>query len=185
MLLGSKVARLPILIVLTAPLARTGVARAQQQSRHRTGALRSCRVAERRGQAPGEIAARPERPLPRPPRPAEPPPRAPPRARRPSAECKHDVSLQGNQRPPGDADGEFAAQPSDVYSEDWWGHTRPILELHGYFRMRGELFHNFSLGRHDVPSDPTNPQYLWPQPLDNSYTSYNGTTGQTWPSAAT
>ena len=31
------------------------------------------------------------------------------------------VSLQGDQRPPGDVNGEFGAKPSDVYSEDWWG----------------------------------------------------------------
>ena len=84
------------------------------------------------------------------------------------------ISLQGNQRPPGDVNGEIGAKPSDVYSDDWWGHTRPILELHGYFRTRGELFHNFTLGRHDNPTSPTDPG-LWPQPLDSSYTQYSGT----------
>jgi uncharacterized protein (TIGR04551 family) len=77
---------------------------------------------------------------------------------------------QGDQRPPGESSGDIGAKPSDVYSEDWWGHTRPILELHGYFRTRGELFHNFSLGRHDSATSPNNPN-LWPQPIDNSYTS--------------
>src|SRR5688572_21042441 len=44
---------------------------------------------------------------------------------------------QGRERPT--ADGSIGARPSEVYSEDWWAHTRPILELHGYFRTRGEL----------------------------------------------
>ncbi len=65
-------------------------------------------------------------------------------------------------------DSGIGAQPSDVFSEDWWGAARPILELHGYFRTRAEFMHNFSLGRKDVPGGPP---YLWPQPLDNSYTS--------------
>lgn len=72
---------------------------------------------------------------------------------------------QGRERPT--ADGTVGARPSEVYSEDWWSHTRPILELHGYFRTRGELFHNFSLGRPaTLGGDAGN---LWPQPLDNSY----------------
>ena len=70
---------------------------------------------------------------------------------------------QGRERPT--ADGTIGARPSEVYSEDWWGHTRPILELHGYFRTRGELFHNFALGRGDLAASPA----LWPQPRDNSY----------------
>jgi uncharacterized protein (TIGR04551 family) len=71
---------------------------------------------------------------------------------------------QGAERPTGD--GTVGARPSEVYSEDWWAHTRPIIELHGYFRTRGELYHNFSLGR---PGDVSGPQNLWAQPLDNSY----------------
>ena len=76
---------------------------------------------------------------------------------------------QGRERPT--ADGTIGARPSDVYSEDWWSHTRPIVELHGYFRTRGELFHNFALGRHDVLT-AANP--LWRQPLDNTYTDSSG-----------
>jgi uncharacterized protein (TIGR04551 family) len=71
---------------------------------------------------------------------------------------------QGSERPTND--GTIGARPSEVYSEDWWGHTRPILEMHGYFRTRAELFHNFSLGR---PASMQDGQNLWPQPLDNSY----------------
>jgi uncharacterized protein (TIGR04551 family) len=63
--------------------------------------------------------------------------------------------------------------PGQVFSEDWWSHTRPVLELHGYFRTRGELFHNFALGRHNSPTDAQN---LWPQPLDHSYVDEKGVT---------
>ena len=80
---------------------------------------------------------------------------------------------QGSERPTND--GTIGARPSEVYSEDWWAHTRPIIELHGYFRTRGELFHNFALGR---PAISTDGQNLWPQPLDNSYTLPNGTPRQ-------
>lgn len=80
---------------------------------------------------------------------------------------------QGSERPTNDS--TVGARPSEVYSEDWWAHTRPIVELHGYFRTRGEMYHNFSLGRPAVPGDNQN---LWPQPLDNSYTLPNGTPRQ-------
>ncbi len=69
------------------------------------------------------------------------------------------------------ADGSIGTKPSDVYGDEWWGRTRPALEIHGYFRTRAELFHNFTLGRVDGPGSE---QYLWPQPLDNSYTDANG-----------
>lgn len=65
---------------------------------------------------------------------------------------------------------DVPANPNEVFSEDWWGRTRPVLELHGYFRTRAELLHNFTLGRHD------NFGKLFPQPLDNSYTDSTGTT---------
>ncbi len=81
------------------------------------------------------------------------------------------LAAQGAQRPSVGGRGEIGANPSDVYSEDWWGHTRPILELHGYFRTRAELFHNFTLGRHNTPGDEQN---LWPQPIDHSYVDQSG-----------
>ncbi len=82
------------------------------------------------------------------------------------------LATQGTERPAASStDGSIGTRPSDVFSEDWWGHTRPILELHGYFRTRAELFHNFSLGRHNAPGDDQN---LWPQPLDHSYTDQSG-----------
>jgi len=68
---------------------------------------------------------------------------------------------------PSNTEGTIGASPQDVYSEDWWGRAKPVFEIHGYFRTRGELFHNFSLGRHNSPTDTQN---LWAQPLDNSYT---------------
>ncbi len=76
---------------------------------------------------------------------------------------------QGSERPTND--GTSGGRPSEIYSEDWWAHTRPIIELHGYFRTRGELYHNFALGRPATASDNQN---LWPQPLDNTYTLPNG-----------
>lgn len=57
-----------------------------------------------------------------------------------------------------------------VLAEDWWSHARPVFEIHGYFRTRAELFHNFSLGRVDDPSFA-----VWPQPADNYYTTTSGT----------
>lgn len=63
---------------------------------------------------------------------------------------------------------------SEVFSDDWWTRSRPLLELHGYFRTRSEILQNFSLGRfHGAAGDDS--QYLWPQPLDNSYTPLGGT----------
>jgi uncharacterized protein (TIGR04551 family) len=70
----------------------------------------------------------------------------------------------------GDEDSSLGASPSQVYSEDWWSHTKPVLELHGYLRTRGELFHQFALGQ---PNDP-NTNNLWPQPFDNSYATTSG-----------
>ncbi len=57
-----------------------------------------------------------------------------------------------------------------VFAEDWWSHARPILELHGYFRTRAEMFHNFSLRRLSSPDEA-----LWAMPADNRYST--GTSG--------
>ena len=80
---------------------------------------------------------------------------------------QRELAEQGKQRPA--QDGLVGARPQEVYSEDWWGRIRPVLELHGYFRTRGELFHNFALGRHDEAGSA-----LWAQPIDNSYTAAGG-----------
>jgi len=84
------------------------------------------------------------------------------------------LAAQGTQRP--DA-GEIAANPQEVFSEDWWGHARPIIEMHGFFRTRAELFNNFFLNRHNSSLQGNDPQYLWPIPLDQSYTQLGGGTG--------
>jgi uncharacterized protein (TIGR04551 family) len=64
--------------------------------------------------------------------------------------------------------GEIGAKPSDVYAEDWWNFGRPVLELHGYFRTRAELFHNFYLGRNDSDAEA-----LWVRPADTSYSEWS------------
>jgi uncharacterized protein (TIGR04551 family) len=93
------------------------------------------------------------------------------------------LAQQGHDRP---TDGTIGADPRDVYSEDWWGRARPIFEIHGYFRTRGYLFHNFNLGRHDVAGTYTpntgslrntgSQDQLWAPPIDTSLTSAIGGT---------
>jgi uncharacterized protein (TIGR04551 family) len=55
-------------------------------------------------------------------------------------------------------------------AEDWWSHSRPIIEIHGNFRTRAEMFHNFSLGRVDAPGNS-----IWPRPTDTYYSGFQGT----------
>jgi uncharacterized protein (TIGR04551 family) len=62
-------------------------------------------------------------------------------------------------------DASIGANPHEIYAEDWWVRSHPVLEFHGYLRVRAELFHGFALGRIDSPDNA-----LWPQPADNSYT---------------
>ncbi len=62
-----------------------------------------------------------------------------------------------------------AKSSDEIYAEDWWSHARPIFEIHGYFRLRAELFHNFSLGKVDAPNAA-----LWPMPADNHYSGRSG-----------
>ncbi|HEY3236529.1 MAG TPA: TIGR04551 family protein [Polyangiaceae bacterium] len=73
-------------------------------------------------------------------------------------------------KPTAEETRKAAAGGEQVFAEDWWSHARPILELHGYLRVRAELFHNFSLGRRDAPNDA-----IWPQPYDSAYTAKNDT----------
>lgn len=63
-----------------------------------------------------------------------------------------------------DTDKKKKRKTDEVFAEDWWTHARPTLELHGYYRVRAELFHNFTFGRIDSPGEA-----LWPSPLDRSY----------------
>ncbi|MCB9584151.1 MAG: TIGR04551 family protein [Polyangiaceae bacterium] len=76
------------------------------------------------------------------------------------------LRAQGSQRPTAKTKPKASAGPDgeEVYAEDWWSHARPVLELHGYYRLRAELFHNFSLGRIDQPNFA-----MWPMPIDNHY----------------
>ncbi len=87
------------------------------------------------------------------------------------AEAEADKPAAG---PSASASAPKVAAPNDteadaVFAEDWWSHARPAIEVHGAFRTRAELFHNFSLGRVEPPS-----QALWPRPSDNRYTALNG-----------
>jgi uncharacterized protein (TIGR04551 family) len=69
------------------------------------------------------------------------------------------LKRQGAERP-----GAKPSAGDAVFAEDWWTHTRPILEWHGSFRARGELFYKFHLGRVDAPQDA-----LFPRPADHYY----------------
>ncbi|MDP9149439.1 MAG: TIGR04551 family protein [Myxococcota bacterium] len=120
----------------------------------------------------------PREPIPRPAaRPAlvEPTPSTSPAPIDPARD-QQDLAAQGSQRP---VAGELAGA-HDVFSDDWWGRARPVIELHGYFRTRGELFHDFFLGRHGSTVQGANGDsaYLFPIPLDQSYTQTNGNSGQ-------
>ena len=81
--------------------------------------------------------------------------------------------------PPAPTAGEMTGA-DEAFGETWWAHARPVIELHGYFRTRGELFQNFFLGRHNSSvASGGDSQYLWPIPLDQSYQTTNGNGGQT------
>src|SRR5450432_4809927 len=84
-----------------------------------------------------------------------------------------ELKRQNSERPreAGGKSGEH-----EVFAEDWWTHARPLLELHGNFRVRAELFYQFSLGRRDAPANA-----LWPQPADNYFV---GTNSQPYGAAA-
>ncbi len=75
--------------------------------------------------------------------------------------------------PPRDAEPKrekpAAATDKAVRSTDWWTHSRPVFEIHGYFRVRAELFQNFSLGRKDPPGTA-----MWPRPIDDGYVDTSG-----------
>lgn len=71
-----------------------------------------------------------------------------------------------NAERPTDATGKRGE--TQVFAEDWWAHARPVLELHGNFRVRAEMFYKFALGRGDAPADA-----MWPQPADNYFRDIN------------
>ena len=113
--------------------------------------------------------------------PASPAPAAPAAAGAAAPDPDRDAKAlanQGAERPserpaeapskPGTPNGDVGVRPSDVFADDWWTGARPTFEIHGYYRVRAELFHNFALGRQDgLPG-------FWPQPVDNQYTPVNG-----------
>jgi len=72
-----------------------------------------------------------------------------------------ELKRQNSERPT-DAAGKRGERA--VFAEDWWAHARPVLELHGNFRVRAEMFYQFALGRVDKPGEA-----MWPQPADNFY----------------
>ena len=72
------------------------------------------------------------------------------------------LKRQGAERP----SAPKPAAGTGVFAEDWWTHTRPILEWHGSFRARGELFYKFHLGRRDAPANA-----LFPRPVTHGYRS--------------
>lgn len=66
-----------------------------------------------------------------------------------------------------------------VFAEDWFSTARPTFEIHGYFRVRAELFAHFDLGRRDNPTSalwprPASDQYDYPDPSADGGTSTNG-----------
>jgi uncharacterized protein (TIGR04551 family) len=120
------------------------------------------------------------------PAPAPAPAPSPPAASSPSsalgaispAHDQQQLAAQGTQ--PVSGVGEPVVSSREVFAEDWWKNTRPVIEIHGYFRTRAELFHNFSLGRHSSYVNGNDQQYLWPIPLDQGYTGVGqNSSGQT------
>jgi uncharacterized protein (TIGR04551 family) len=108
--------------------------------------------------------------------PAAPPP--PPATVTPTgvspARDQQDLASQGTLRPD---TGEIAPAGQQVFSDDWWGRVHPVVELHGYFRTRGELFQNLALGRHSSTFQGSDSQSLAPIPLDQSYQTIGNSTG--------
>jgi uncharacterized protein (TIGR04551 family) len=73
------------------------------------------------------------------------------------------LKRQGAERP-----GAKPQSGSAVFAEDWWTHARPIIEWHGQFRARGELFYKFHLGRINSPGTS-----LFPRPIDHYYVPHD------------
>ncbi len=93
-----------------------------------------------------------------------------------------DVKASDDAKKPASDDEKPKPKPgpfSDIMADNWFELASPSLEFDGYFRVRSQLFHNFTLGRRDAPSfDPladSGSPSLWPQPPSNSYTDTNGT----------
>lgn len=89
---------------------------------------------------------------------------------------------------------DTSAMAGGATSKKWWSDMSPTVTLHGYFRNRLYLWHNFSLGRLDPPgtgffSQPADKFYeglensYGPElcTADNSYDEFEGSTGRTLP----
>src|SRR5882724_12238268 len=141
---------------------------------------------------PKPAGAAPEAAPPSAPEPAPAPAKANPEPAPAAAPASDDTTVAPVAPAPGTPNGSFAPLPSwpepgndaaelrrqnaerpsdvpksgehEVFAEDWWTHARPLLELHGNFRVRAELFYQFALGRKDPPAGAA----LWPQPAGNS-----------------
>lgn len=88
---------------------------------------------------------------------------------------QQELAAQGAQRP---IAGEVATA-KEVFSDDWWGRARPIIEMHGYFRTRAEFLYNFFLGRHGSTVQNSDAQYLFPIPVDQTYAAISNSNGTT------
>jgi uncharacterized protein (TIGR04551 family) len=62
----------------------------------------------------------------------------------------------------GGAKADSQRAETGVVTDEWFKAAKPALELHGYFRVRSELFSHFSLGRADDPRAA-----MWPQVPDD------------------
>jgi uncharacterized protein (TIGR04551 family) len=64
---------------------------------------------------------------------------------------------------------EGSQADTDVVADEWFQKARPTFELHGYYRLRSELFASFSLGRRDSAA-----KSFWPRPASDSYVDADG-----------
>ena len=67
---------------------------------------------------------------------------------------------------------DTAAMDSGPTAKKWWSDMSPTVTLHGYFRNRLYLWHNFALGRLDPPGTG-----LFSQPADKFYRGLTGSYG--------
>jgi uncharacterized protein (TIGR04551 family) len=105
--------------------------------------------------------------------PPAPPPSPPPASPEPPATAAPAAGVGPEKAPrpttSTGAEGALSLRNREIFSEDWWTHARPTFEIHGLYRLRAELFHNFALGRTD-----RNPG-LWAPPIDYRYVATDGT----------
>ncbi len=83
---------------------------------------------------------------------------------KPKIETKVEADKKGPKKKGDGSEGD-----TEVFAEEWWASARPTIELHGYYRVRSELYSHFALGRHDDAKST-----LWPQPSDNTISRPGG-----------